>query len=176
MFLQALSLTVLFSCSLSHTSYFPSLYSPVGHGGDQLMSGDFFTYRVPNYDMMWDNYLKVSEVPEEEWAGWKADTKVTFTMMDDGTGMSVMFTGLEEPIVYKFGVEDTYDLGDYGKGDPISGMIMLVSGVSKMRMDRTGPSSVVLTEHTEDPATFEIKNIVFFPHGVEVSSGSWCWT
>merc|ERR1711973_83571 len=72
---------------------------------------------------MWDNYLKVSEVPEEEWAGWK---------------------------------EDTYDLGDYG--------------VSKMRMDRTGPSSVVLTEHTEDPATFEIKNIVFFPHGVEIRS------
>ena len=39
-------------------------------------------------------------------------------------------------------------------------------------MLRTGPSSLVLTVKSEDPDLFEVKNIVFFPHGVEVSACS----
>ena len=114
MFLQAFSLALLLSSSQAHTSFYPGLYSNVGQGADQLLSGDFITHKVPNFDMMWDNYLKLAEIPEEDWDAWKAETTVTFTMMEDGSGMSVIYTGLEDPLVYKFGEEETYDLGDYG--------------------------------------------------------------
>ena len=70
--------------------------------------------KLPNSDMMWDHYLKLSEVPEEEWDTWKEGAKVTFTLKEDGSGMTVFYTGLTEPLDYTFGVEQDFDLEDLG--------------------------------------------------------------
>ena len=50
-------------------------------------------------------------------------------------------------------------------------LIRLMLGKSKQTIVRTGPTSVVVTVKSEDPATHEVKNIVFHPHGAEVRAG-----
>merc|ERR1712039_166805 len=70
---------------------------------------------------------------------------------------TVFYTGLTEPLDYTFGVEQDFDLEDLG-------------GKSKQTIVRTGPTSVVVTVKSEDPATHEVKNIVFHPHGAEIRS------
>ena len=112
--LQALSLALLYTGEAHSSWYYPSLYSPAGQGPDQLLSGDFMGRKLPHSDMMWDHYLKLSEVPEEEWDTWKEGAKVTFTLKEDGSGMTVFYTGLTEPLDYTFGVEQDFDLEDLG--------------------------------------------------------------
>ena len=93
------------------TRNFPGLY---GKTGMDMMSGDYQSRVLPNSDTMWDNYLELWEVPEEEREEWKKSSKVTFTLMEDGSGMSISFDGLTEPMEYKFGEEQTFDLEVFG--------------------------------------------------------------
>ena len=46
--------------------------------------------------------------------------------------------------------------------------MIIITGNSKQRMVRNGPSSVLLTINKEDLGVSETKNIVFHPHGVQV--------
>ena len=111
--------------------------------------------------MAWDHYLKLWEVPEDQWEAWKGSNKVTFTLTEDGSGMSVLYDGITEPLEYKFGEETDIELEEAAGGN------------SKQRMVRSGPSSVLLTINKEDLGIMETKNIVFHPHGVQVWNQPW---
>ena len=69
---------------------------------------------LPNMAMAWDHYLKLWEVPEDQWEAWKGSNKVTFTLTEDGSGMSVLYDGITEaePLEYKFGEETDIELED----------------------------------------------------------------
>ena len=64
--------------------------------------------------MSWEHYLKLWEVPEDQWDQWKGSNKVTFALTEDGTGMTVSYEGIAEPLQYKFGEET--DVDDEGAG------------------------------------------------------------
>merc|ERR1711874_175703 len=154
MFLQAF-LVFLISNAEAHIGYYPSLY---GQGSMELLSGDFQGRVLPHMAMSWDHYLKLYEVPEDQWDTWKGSNKVTFTMSEDGSGMSVLYDGITEPLEYKFGEETAVELDEAAGGN------------SKQRMVRNGPTSVMLSINTEDIGVMETKNIVFHPNGVQITS------
>ena len=56
-------------------------------------------------------------------------------------------------------------------GEVLGSIIVLnITGNSKQRMVRSGPTSVLLSINKEDLGVMETKNIVFHPHGVQVST------
>ena len=67
--------------------------------------------------MSWDHYLKLWEVPEDQWDDWKGSTKVTFTVTEDGSGMSVLYDGITEALEYKFGEETDVELDEAAGGE-----------------------------------------------------------
>ena len=69
--------------------------------------------------MAWDHYLKLWEVPEDQWDAWKGSSKVTFTVNEDGSGMSVLYDGITEPLEYKFGEETDIELDEAAGGENV---------------------------------------------------------
>ena len=94
--------------------YYPSPY--VQDASKELLSGDFQGRVLPHMAMSWDHYLKLYEVPEEQWDDWKGSTKVTFTVNEDGSGMSVLYDGITEALEYKFGELTDIELDEAAGG------------------------------------------------------------